>query len=144
MNQVIVSNVEHGGEILETFIDSHLACLCWGIIGLVAFVFLLKYLGPLIEMWIKNKHERKMKDKAFKIEQYWFQQNNVERTLQAELEKKIEEKENEIKQAVEKQSKDEIEKKISQFELEWYKKILKEVSNLKCDINRSDIKNQKE
>lgn len=76
MNHLLVILNISSNEMWKTFIDNNFTCLCWGVIGLIAFVFLLKYLLPLFELYIKNKHEIKVKNEAFKMEKYWFDQNS--------------------------------------------------------------------
>ena len=53
-----------------------LPCICWGIIGLVAVFFLLKYaIVPLIANW----HERMMKEMNYKNEIDWDDRRKAER-----------------------------------------------------------------
>lgn len=119
-------------------------CLCWGVIGLVALVFLLKYLHPLIEMWIKNKHESKMKKKAFKMEKYWHFIKKVDVASEETLQNEI----NELKQKTEKLGKDKssiedtYNSKIALLEhdIELYKKI---VDGLSIILNSANSKTKK-
>ena len=76
MNHLLVILNISSNEMWKTFIDTNFTCLCWGVIGLVVLVFLLKYFSPFFELCIKNRHEMKVKDKAFEMEKYWFEQNS--------------------------------------------------------------------
>ena len=75
-------------------VENALPSLCWGVIGLFAFVFLLKALRPIIELCIKNNHESKMKEKAFEMEKYWNMIAKVNLASDETLQKEI----NELKQ----------------------------------------------
>lgn len=68
-----------------------LPCICWGIIGLVAGFFLLKY---AVAPFIANRHERKMKEMNYKNEFDWDDRRKEERDAakagRKELEDQIE------------------------------------------------------
>ena len=116
-------------------------CLCWGVIGLVALVFLLKYLHPLIEMWIKNKHESKMKKKAFKMEKYWHFIKKVDVASEETLQKEINELKWKIKKLEEEKTSIEAnsESKIAllKHDIELYNKI---VDGLSIILNSANSK----
>lgn len=66
-------------------ITKSVPCICWGILGVIALYFLLKYVvAPLIANW----HEKNMKDKAFKNEKAWDELRKTEREATMTKEKK--------------------------------------------------------
>ena len=105
-------------------------CICWGIIILIALYFVFKL---IIYPLIKNCHELKMKETAFKNEKYWLYIKKIEEPtekkkseLQNELDeiKKKEKDLNEGITALEKEKK-EFEKKILEEKINAYKEIIK-------------------
>ena len=116
-------------------------CLCWGVIGLVALVFLLKH---IVKPCIQNRFARKMKTKSFEQEKYWnlIAKVNVasDETLQNEI--------NELKQKTEKLGKDKssientYKSKIALLEhdIELYKKI---IDGLSIILNSANSKTKK-
>lgn len=61
-------------------------CLCWGVIGLIALYFILKFLAlPCLT----NRHERKMKEEAFKREKEWNNLINIKASTDETLNDKI-------------------------------------------------------
>ncbi|MDO4703663.1 hypothetical protein [Tannerella sp.] len=118
--------------------------LCWGVIGLMTFVFLLRVLSPIIELRIRNSHEIKMKKKAFKMEKYWHFIKKVDvasdETLQKEnieLKQKIKKMEEE-KISIEANSKSKI--TLLEHDIELYKKI---VDGLSVTLDPTNLKTKK-
>lgn len=106
-------------------------CICWGILALVMFYFLLRFVvAPLIA----NLHEIILKSKAFEQEKFWHFQKvlpSVEK-----LEKKKEELEAQIADLNEKLKNEKntreytLEQERLQYERDYFKEMLDEVSKL--------------
>ena len=62
-------------------------CLYWGIIGLAAIVYFLR---PLSVIWIKNHHERMMKEDVFEREKQWADFEKIKASTDEELKKENE------------------------------------------------------
>ncbi len=119
-------------------------CLCRSIIWLVAIVFLLKVLRPVFELYIKNHHERMMKERAFEMEKYWNMITKVNLASDETLQKEINELKQRIKKLEEEKTSIEAnsESKIAllKHDIELYKKI---VDGLSVILNPANLKTKK-
>lgn len=106
-------------------------CICWGIIMLIALYLILKL---IVLPSIKNCHEMKMKDKAFKNEKFWAIYKKIENPPEEELSnlqkevdefKKKEEELNKSKNNLENEKK-EFEKQILEEKIKVYQEIIKQ------------------
>lgn len=61
-------------------------CLCWGVIGLIALYFILKF---IVLPCLTNYHERKMKEEAFEREKNWNYLINIKASTDEALHKTI-------------------------------------------------------
>lgn len=147
MNILVLSLVDW--QNLEKVLPS----LCWGIIGLVVFVFLLKTLRaifllkalrPIIELCIKNNHESKMKEKAFEMEKYWRIITKVDVTSDEMLQKENIELKQKIKKMEEEKISIEANSKskiiLLEHDIELYKKI---VDGLSIILDPTNLKIKK-
>ena len=75
----------------QNFINA-IPCLCWGIIGLIAFYLLLKF---CIQPCMKYYHDMKMKEEAHKREQQWAKDKETIANSDESLNKIIEDLERE-------------------------------------------------
>lgn len=113
------------GSVWQPFISA-IPCICWGVLVLIAFYLLLRYVvSPLIA----NCHERKMKDDNFIQEKYWYFQKELKIDFKKELSDKIKSLEADKDKLSEqlKKEKEDREKKLKeeclQAEYDFYKKI---------------------
>ncbi|WP_373730920.1 hypothetical protein [Bacteroides heparinolyticus] len=116
-------------------------CLCWGVIGLVALVFLLKH---IVKPCIQNCFDRKMKTKSFEQEKYWNLIAKVDVASDETLQNEINELKQRIKELEEEKTSIEAnsESKIALLEhdIELYKKI---VDGLSVILNPANLKTKK-
>lgn len=110
----------------QTLADS-LPGLCWGIIGLVALFFVVRYvISPLIA----NCHERQTKKDSFEQEKFWHFQKGLEKDFKKELEDRIadlNQEKKELSDRLEKEKKERSEKLQEErlkAEHEFYTKIV--------------------
>lgn len=103
-------------------------CLIKWLLVIVALIFLMKYLARLLELWTKNCHEKKMKEKSFVNEKWWHFQSDLMTDFEGALKKRTEELTQRIGQLEEEKKelarKNELEKERLQYEHDYYKKLL--------------------
>lgn len=110
-------------------------CLALGMLGLIFALFLMKCLMNLIELWSKNCHERKMKEKAFEREKFW----KFVQLSQLDKDEEIKNQANELANKMFEKNKDgkenealkELEKKLEEKELSWYKSLFEKIEKSK-------------
>lgn len=116
-------------------------CLCWGIIGLVTSVFLLKY---IVKPCIQNRFARMMKIKSFEQERYWNLIAKVDVAADETLQKEICELNKKIKKLEEEKTsiKANSESKITilEHDIELYKKI---IDGLSVILSPANLKTKK-
>ena len=128
----------------QSFIAAMPCLIKWLLMGVV-LIFLMKYLAQLLELWTKNCHEKKMKEKSFENEKWWhFQKNCNTDSQKAKLEQQLEfERKLWDKLLKEQKQHDEIIEQLEDLKNQ-FKKLKAEYPKLRLDVEISEKNNGQE